>query len=92
MAEYDNTNRGVLFRQKEKKQDTHPDYEGNLNVEGVDFWIKGWIKEKKDGSGKFLSLSVKPKQARPPQNDLEDDGPTPPAQPAPNPEEDDIPF
>lgn len=63
MAEYDNTNRGVLFNNKEKKtQDSHPDYSGSINVGGVDYWLSGWIKESKDGK-KFFSLSVKPKDA-----------------------------
>ena len=62
MAEYDNTNRGVLFNNKEKKtQDSHPDYSGSINVNGVDHWLSGWIKESKDGK-KFFSLSVKPKE------------------------------
>jgi len=83
MAEFDNTNRGVLFNNKEKKtQDTHPDYSGSINFNGIDCWLSGWIKESKDGK-KFFSLSVKPKeqQARSvdqptrkaPINDLPDD-------------------
>lgn len=62
MAEYENTNRGVLFNNKEKKtQDSHPDYSGSINVNGVDFWLSGWIKESKEGK-KFFSLSVRPKE------------------------------
>lgn len=62
MAEFDNTNRGVLFNNKDKKtQDSHPDYSGSINFNGVDCWLSGWIKESKDGK-KFFSLSVKPKE------------------------------
>jgi uncharacterized protein (DUF736 family) len=62
MAEFDNTNRGVLFNNKDKKtQDNHPDYSGSINFNGVDCWLSGWIKESKDGK-KFFSLSVKPKE------------------------------
>lgn len=47
MAEFDNTNRGVLFNNKEKKtQDSHPDYSGSINFNGVDCWLSGWIKER----------------------------------------------
>ena len=62
MAEFDNTNRGVLFNNKDKKRkDTDPDYSGSINFNGVDCWLSGWIKESKDGK-KFFSLSVKPKE------------------------------
>ena len=58
MADYDNTNRGVLFK-NEKEQDNHPDYTGKINVAGKDFLLAAWIKTSKKGS-KFMSLSVKP--------------------------------
>lgn len=62
MADFDNTNRGVLFNNKEKKtQDSHPDYSGSINVAGVDYWLSAWLKESKDGK-KFFSMSVKPKE------------------------------
>ncbi|HSH42966.1 MAG TPA: hypothetical protein VK973_12650 [Arenicellales bacterium] len=61
---YDKTNSGILSRNDRKEKDTHPDFAGQLNVEGVDYWLNGWVKERKDGSGKFFSLSVKRKEAR----------------------------
>ncbi len=33
-------------------------------MDGVEFWLSAWIKDKKDGSGKFMSLSFKPKEER----------------------------
>ena len=61
MTTYDNRNRGVLFRAKDRKSDKHPEYSGSVNIEGVEYWLDGWVKDGK--SGKFFSLSVKPKEA-----------------------------
>ena len=58
--EYDNTNRGMLMKNLNKTADNHPDYSGSINVNGVDHWLSGWIKESKKGT-KFFSLSIKPK-------------------------------
>jgi hypothetical protein len=60
---YDNTNKGILSRNDRKEEESHPDFKGQINVAGVEYWLSGWIKERKDGSGKFFSLSVKPKDA-----------------------------
>lgn len=57
---YDNENKGVLFRTQEKKTDKHPDYEGNITIDGVEYWLSGWARVSAKGT-KFLSLSVKPK-------------------------------
>ena len=65
MTEYDKTNSGILSRNDRKEQPNHPDFKGQINVAGVDYWLSGWVKERKDGTGKFFSLSVKPKDAQP---------------------------
>jgi hypothetical protein len=59
--EYDNTNRGVLYRNENKQQENHPEYTGSLNVGGKEYWISGWVKESKKDGKKFFSLSVKKK-------------------------------
>lgn len=61
---YDNTNSGILSRNDRKEQPNHPDFTGQINVNGTDYWLNGWVKERKDGSGKFFSLSVRPKEPR----------------------------
>lgn len=61
MSEYDNTNRGALFKNDKKETDGHPDYKGSINVGGVDYWLSAWIKTSKGGA-KYMSLSVKAKE------------------------------
>jgi hypothetical protein len=59
--EYDNRDRGVLYRNENKTSENHPDYSGSVNVAGTDFWLSGWLKESKKDGKKFFSLSVRPK-------------------------------
>lgn len=68
MTDFDNTNKGTLFRNKDKEKDTYADYSGSINIEGQDFWINAWVKESKKDGTKFFSLSVKPKDEKPRQS------------------------
>jgi hypothetical protein len=62
MTEYDNTNRGSIWKNEKKEKDTHPDFTGSLNVGGVEYWVSAW-KRKEGAAAKApaLSFSVKPK-------------------------------
>ena len=65
MTEYDNTNRGVLFSERDKKtKNDDRDYSGSINIEGTEYWLSGWVKTSKKTGAKFLSLSVKSKEER----------------------------
>lgn len=66
MSDYDNTNRGAIWGNDKKEKDTHPDFTGSLNVDGVDYWVSAW-KRRPDAGPKApaLSFSVKPKDEAP---------------------------
>lgn len=65
MTEFDNTNRGVLFKNDRKTEgDKKPEYTGSLNVDGVEFFLDAWLKVGKSGA-KFMSVSVKRKDKQP---------------------------
>jgi len=59
MPEYDNTNSGTFFVNDRKEKPNHPDYNGKVNIEGKDYYIKGWKKVAKSGTN-FLSLAFNP--------------------------------
>lgn len=73
MSDYDNTNSGALFKNKDKNTEKHPDYKGTLNVGGEEFWISSWLKVSKAGE-KYMSLSVTPKEASKPKESRRDRG------------------
>lgn len=55
---------GVLFRNKDKQEgDNRPSMKGFLTLNGNEYEVAAWKKES-EKAGVFLSLSVKPKQAR----------------------------
>lgn len=67
MADYDNTNRGVLFKNDKKEPgDKKADYTGSLNFDGVECYLDGWIRKSQAGKT-FLSISVKRKDSKPAQ-------------------------
>jgi hypothetical protein len=56
-------NSGILFTNDRKENERHPDYKGNINIDGKEFWLSGW---KKTGArGPFISLAIKPKEGGP---------------------------
>ena len=64
-------NSGILFKNDRKETESHPDYVGTLNVAGVgEFFINGWIKQ--GAKAKFLSLSIKLKNAEPQRAEMSD--------------------
>lgn len=58
--QYDNTNRGVLFYNQTKKSERGPDWSGNINVDGQEFFLDAWVKQGRSGA-EFLSVSIKKK-------------------------------
>jgi len=65
---YDNTNSGMLARNKRKEKDTHPDFSGSINADGVDYWMSAWVNEGKPGSKmegqKYFSIKINRKDSQ----------------------------
>jgi hypothetical protein len=86
MQPYDNTNSGILTINDKGDNPNRPDRKGSINVEGVEYWVSGWIKDGKEGSKlegqKYMSLKLEPKEK----------STVAPKPAAPAPVDDDIPF
>lgn len=59
--QYDNTNKGAIFKNDRKENERQPDYNGTINVEGKEYYISCWIKESQAGK-KFFSTSLTAKE------------------------------
>lgn len=59
---YDNTDKGALFKAKERKTEKHPHMTGKINIGGKDYSLAAWSAESKKGD-KYLSLKVSEFQA-----------------------------
>lgn len=66
MKEYDNNNRGVLFKNDKQGNDKRPDYRGSATIDGVDLNISAWIRRSQKTGDAFMALSFEPKKAAPP--------------------------
>jgi len=60
---YDNNMRGIISKNDKKTEDKHPDIRGNCEIDGAEYRISGWLKERKDGTGKFYSLVFQPRES-----------------------------
>lgn len=58
MSKYDNS--GALFRNDRKEKENHPDHTGKATIDGKEYWLSAWVKEK-DGV-RYFSLAFKPKE------------------------------
>jgi len=91
--QYDETNRGAIWKNENRQSDKHPHFSGSINIDGKDYWLSGW-KKAEDASDRapLVSFSVRPKDENPSQ------GYQKPAQQSTAPQaaqddfEDDIPF
>lgn len=58
-------NSGSLFINDKKERDSQPDRRGSARIEGVDYWVSGWMKKKEDGTP-WMSMSYQRKDAAAP--------------------------
>lgn len=66
MQAYDNTNSGILTINDKGDNPARPDRKGSINVDGVEYWVSGWIKDGREGTKlegqKYMSLKLEKKE------------------------------
>ena len=72
----DNKNSGVLFKNDKKATEQHPDYTGNITIEGKEYYLSAWVNESARTGQKYFAIKATPKAATVPAT-------TVPAQPRP---------
>lgn len=71
MAEYDNTNRGAIWKNDKKTEEKHPDFRGELNVEGSEYWVSAWKRKpgaKESAPPLTFALTLKESNVKKPVN------------------------
>jgi len=58
-------NSGSLFVNDKKERESQPDRRGSARIDGVDYWVSGWVKKKEDGTA-WMSMSFSRKEASAP--------------------------
>jgi hypothetical protein len=68
-------NSGILFKNDRKQSENSPDYTGECNINGEQFYMNAWLKQ--GAKAKFMSFSFKPKteenKQAPASNDFHND-------------------
>jgi hypothetical protein len=55
---------GSMFKNDDKAEETHADFNGSAKIDGKEYWVNAWVKvyEKDGEKRKYFSLGFKPKK------------------------------
>jgi hypothetical protein len=62
--QFDNEMRGAMFPNNRKQYENQPDYTGQCQIDGVEYWVSGWARKSKAGQ-KFMSIAFTAKDEVP---------------------------
>ena len=81
MTDYDNNNRGALWKNDNQTTEKHPNLKGSAEINGVEYWVSAWT-SKEGGKKPLVSLSFTAKDQKPmvaavasPEDDFDSDLP-----------------
>lgn len=58
---YDNDNDGAIFPNRDKKGSSDRDFSGSATVNGIEYWVSGWVNKSKKGT-KYMKLRFTEKE------------------------------
>ena len=61
--QYDNNLTGVMFVNDKQGNEKRPDWKGSLEIDGVHFWVSGWVRQ--SARGELISLKLEKKEKQP---------------------------
>lgn len=53
---------GSMGANPRKQQPNHPDFKGQVTIDGTEYWLSGW--NKRNERGEFISLALEKKSPR----------------------------
>jgi hypothetical protein len=59
--EYDNNNRGALWKNDKQTTEKHPNLRGTAEIDGKEYWVSAWT-SKEGGKKPVVSLSFSSKE------------------------------
>ena len=62
MSRFIDAGKGTLNKSDNRKSDKSPEYFGQLEIDGTEYRLAGWVKENPKTGRKFFSLAVSLKQ------------------------------
>jgi hypothetical protein len=64
MSQYDNSNKGGVWKNDNRESEKHPHFKGNAEVGGVQYWVSGWLRNP-DGNPNAPAMKFTPKENQP---------------------------
>lgn len=69
MSNYDDSNKGAIWGNDKKETEKHPDFRGQANVDGTEYWVAAWKRGPNDNpKSPALRFSFTPKDDQPKQS------------------------
>ena len=62
----ENKNSGALFKNDKKATEQHPDYTGNITIQGKEYYLSAWVNESARTGQTYFALKTTPKAATAP--------------------------